>query len=157
MSQNRKLLPLALFSGLLVLALFLVLSRPQGSSPATVQPGVSFPNQASSWETKSNSEGAVTVEVTPLVLNTGGSPKFKVTFTTHSVELDFNVEDIVDLTDDKGKTAESPKWIGSPPGGHHRSGELAFGGNLGVAVKSVTLTFKNIAGVPSRVFTWNLP
>lgn len=158
MFLNRKIIPLALFStGLLVLAVFLIFSQRRPPSLLTVQPVNSLPNQISSLETKSESAGEVTIEVTPLVLNTGESPKFKVTFNTHSVELDFNVENVVSLTDDKGAIIDSPKWIGSLPGSHHRSGELDFSSNLEPDAKSVMLTFKNIAQIPNRVFSWDLP
>lgn len=149
MLQNNKIVLLVLFSGLLVLALLLVPRRPQVNS---------LPNQTASLSaTKSNNEGAVTVEVTPIVLSPGESPKFQVTFTTHFVELDFNIDDVVYLTDDKESAVDSPRWIGSSPGGHHRNGELDFGGRLGLNTKSVTLTFKNIAGIANRKFNWNLP
>lgn len=158
MFKNHKTLLLMLFFSLLILALFVISSQRKLSDPPSLPQVNSSQNQPTgSSETKSNNEGAVTVEVTPLVLNAGGSPKFKTTFSTHSVELDFDIENIVDLTDDKGSIVDSPRWIGSPPGSHHRSGELDFSGRLGPDVKSVTLTFKNIAGVPDRVFSWNLP
>ena len=157
MFPNRKIIPLALFSTvLLVLAVFFIFSQRRPSSLLTVQPVNSLPNQISSLETKSESAGEVTIEVTPLVLNAGESPKLKVTFNTHSVELDFNVEDVVSLTDDKGAIVDSPKWIGSLPGSHHRSGELDFSSNLEPDVKSVMLIFKNIAGVSARTFSWTL-
>lgn len=68
-----------------------------------------------------------------------------------------NVEDIVNLVDNRGNIINFPKWIGSPPGGHHRSGELDFGQPLNQDARSVTLTLMNITGVSSRVFSWNLP
>ena len=157
MLLNPKIIPLALFPVVLfVLALFLISAKQQPSSLTTVQPINSFQNQMSSFETKADSQGAVTIEVTPLVLSAGESPKFKVIFDTHSVELGFNVENVVSLTDDKENLIGSPKWTGSAPGGHHRSGELDFGSNLGSDAKSVTLTFKNIAGVSARIISWAL-
>lgn len=146
MLKNSKIIFLILFSGLL--ALFLISSRRRPPNPPIQQTGPEL--------TQSESVGAVAVDVTPVALNAGESPKFKVVFTTHSVELDFNIEAVANLTDDRGNIINSPKWAGSPPGGHHRSGELSFGDSLGPDARSVTLAFKNIAGVPTRTFTYEL-
>lgn len=106
------------------------------------------------WETKENSGGNVTVAVTPITLRPLFPASFDVTFETHSVELDFAIENIVRLTDEKG-TQYTPHWQGSPPGGHHRKGTLVFTPDIPKPT-TVTLVFRDIAGVPSRTFSWNI-
>lgn len=135
MKTSKKIflfLPLAL----LAIGLFLFL-RPTGKTVAVL-------------ETKTDSQNLVTVEVTPLSLRTGQPPKFEISFNTHSVELDFSVENLTVLIDSKGTRLERPQWDGSPPGGHHRSGTLTFGQPLTVGGKT-TLVIQN------REFIWQAP
>lgn len=157
MNRVNKILVFILGS-LVVLILFVVIrQRPQ---PAVTRPQNALPltkeSQTSGFEMKTSDENSVSVGVTPLVLSTGQSPRFKVAFDTHTGDLGFKVEDISSLTDDKGRLVAPARWSGSPPGGHHISGELDFDQPLGADVKSVTLVMKNVADVPKREFTWTL-
>ena len=99
--------------------------------------------------------GEVDVTVTPEVLIAGQPPRFKLEFNTHSVELDFDIEKITRLSDDRRKDYGQPTWEGSPPGGHHREGKLSFTDNL-TETKSVTLSFSGVAGISNREFIWQL-
>ncbi len=108
----------------------------------------------SSFETKEDSGGDVTVSVTPVELSLGFPASFDLTFETHSVDLDFDVEGVATLTDGKN-TPFTGHWDGSPPGGHHRSGTLRFTPELDKS-KTLTLTLRDIAGIAERTFTWEV-
>jgi hypothetical protein len=111
---------------------------------------------SSLFTTQSNSEQAVTVAVTPLNLPNGGSTlNFEVAFNTHSVDLSFDPAAISVLRDGAGREYPAVAWEGAGPGGHHRSGVLRF------KVPDDTTDFievviHEVAGVPERVFHWNL-
>lgn len=107
-----------------------------------------------SWETKVQDGGNVSVAVTPITLRPKFPASFDVAFETHSVNLDFDVETITGLTDENG-TIYKPYWQGSPPGGHHRTGTLVFTPDIPKPT-TVTLVFRDIAGIPMRTYTWNI-
>jgi hypothetical protein len=111
---------------------------------------------ALTFQTQSNDEKAVTVEVTPLNLPQGGSSlDFEVVFNTHSVDLGFDPVAISVLRDDAGQEYPALEWQGDGPGGHHRSGTLRFK-VPNAASDSVAVVIRDVADVPERVFRWNL-
>ncbi len=110
------------------------------------------PVQVAAYEMKKNEGGEVTVSVTPTTLKSGFPASFEIAFETHSVDLAFDVEQIVSLEDETG-IVYTPHWDGSPPGGHHRSGILRFIPDL-TRADTFTLTLKDIADIPTRTFTW---
>src|SRR3990170_2327166 len=95
--------------------------------------------------------GGVTVRVEPVRID-GSGAVFLVTLETHTVEL----------TADLGRTARldvdgvgwgPARWVGDPPGGHHREGELRFGAS-GPAEEEARLT---LGGLPEPVeVRWRL-
>ncbi len=110
------------------------------------------PAQVAAYETKENEGGEVTVSVTPITLKRGFPASFDIAFETHSVDLAFDVEQIASLEDETG-IVYTPHWDGSPPGGHHRKGILRFTPDLS-SPKTITIILKDIAGIPTRTFTW---
>ena len=95
--------------------------------------------------------GAVTVKVEPRQLDAAGAV-FKVTFDTHSVDLDQDLIRQARLV--VGDTTwPVTGWSGDGPGGHHREGELRFAG-AGPATGTAILT---IDGLPEPVAaTWDV-
>jgi hypothetical protein len=131
-----------------------------GLSPDEARPSQSESAQVSSaaptFATQSNSEKAVGVDVTPLNLTSGGATlEFEVAFNTHSVDLSFDPAAISILRDGTGREYPAVAWEGSGPGGHHRSGVLRFQ-MPEAASDSVELVIQGVAGVPERVFHWDL-
>lgn len=127
-----------------ILAVWIISAQYKSNeTPTTIAP---------SWETKEQAGGNVTVLVTPITLRPQFPASFDVTFETHSVELDFDIENVVILTDERG-SRYTPHWQGSPPGGHHRKGTLTFPKPMTQA-SNVTLTLKDIAEVKERTFIW---
>ena len=136
--------------------------------PASIPTGSANPAPATSVpQTKSvspdlartDSQGAVTVEVTPLALNPNGEALvFEVSMNTHSVNLGMDLGKLATLTTDTGKTIQAAKWDGPAGGGHHVSGELTFPTFVEekpvlLGAKQVTLTIKDVDAA-SRTFTW---
>lgn len=111
---------------------------------------------APTFATQSNSEKAVVVDVTPLNLASGGTTlEFEVAFNTHSVDLSFDPAAISVLRDSAGREYPAVAWDGSGPGGHHRSGVLRFQ-MPEPADAVVEVVIQDVAGVPERVFRWDL-
>ncbi|MHB0978667.1 MAG: hypothetical protein ACYC5Q_01060 [Thermoleophilia bacterium] len=84
---------------------------------------------------------------------------FLVMFETHSGDL--SQLDLVALSDLKGPDGDhkAVRWVSESDSGHHRSGMLVFErGGLDLAgAGDLTLTVKDVAGVPTRTLTWLLP
>lgn len=99
--------------------------------------------------------GSVTVQVTPIAFKMGAPLEFDIAMNTHSVDLSDDMLKAVILRDDGGKEYAPTAWDGPEGGGHHREGKITFAG-LNTSTKSLTLVVKNIAGVPERVYQWEL-
>lgn len=113
-------------------------------------------NSNSSLETKENTEGPVSVAVTPRSLENGSSAwSFDITLNTHSEELSEDLVAVSELVDDQGKSYRPTSWEGAPPGGHHREGTLKFN-PISPKPKSLELKIKNAGGIPERSFKWDL-
>lgn len=105
------------------------------------------------FEAKADEQGQVIVKITPLVLS-GARWRFNVVFDTHSVELDQDLVQIAELSDNRGNTYEPMAWEGAEPGGHHREGILVFKA-INPMPSYVGLKIKNVGGVPERLFKWD--
>ncbi len=104
------------------------------------------------FETQSNSEGGVTIEVTPKSIDEG---TFVIVLNTHSVELNDDLTRAAVLKDENGKEYRPMSWQGAPPGGHHREGILKFGPLLPKPQK-IKLIINGIGGIPERKFLWTI-
>ncbi len=103
--------------------------------------------------TRSNTEGAVTVDVTPSFNAQSNVWRFDVTMNTHSVPLDMDMVSAAMLTDQTGTVYLPRSWEGDPPGGHHRKGVLMFeDGDM--TSETVVLALTGIALTTDRVFEW---
>lgn len=131
-------------------------------SPTASNPNLATPVQQTQSEnaTQTDSQGAVTFDVTPLNLkNPAESLQFDVSMSTHSVDLSMDLATLATLTTDTGKTVQATFWDG-PKGGHHVEGKLSFPANQnGKSVldgaKQLTLTIKDV-DAPERTFVWEL-
>jgi len=108
------------------------------------------------YKTQEQKGGNITIAVTPKILTPASQPAFDIVFDTHSVDLSFDVANASTLTDITKKTYGSAMWEGDPPSGHHRKGTLTFSRILREGAGPVTLTFKDIAGVPSWEFYFDI-
>lgn len=143
---------------LLISILLTVTGLTGACSTASVQPEViqAQSEVSLSFVAQSSNENAVVVDVTPLNLPQGGTTlDFEVAFNTHSVNLNFDPAAISVLRDDEGREYPAIAWEGAEPGGHHRSGVLRFK-VPDYATDFVEVIIHDVAGVPERVFRWNL-
>ncbi len=110
--------------------------------------------------TRSDEQGAVTVEVTPLNLdNPSDQLEFDVLLDTHSVDLSMDLATLATLTTNTGVTIPATLWD-APLGGHHVEGKLIFpatedGKPILEGATKLTLTILNV-DAPSRIFEWDL-
>lgn len=101
-----------------------------------------------------NTEGQVTVSVTPLALSKAADTwRFEVQLNTHVSPLVQDLSTVALLTDGRGHDEQPIAWQGDPPGGHHRKGVLLFK-PISPMPASVTLKIRDIGSVPERSFTW---
>ena len=107
------------------------------------------------YEHQTNNTNSVRVDVVPVQLSSGKKATFEIRLNTHTTPLDFDLVTISLLKDDQGHEYHASLWNGSPAGGHHRSGVLEFPA-IAKDTKSITLSLKDIAGVPERTFEWKL-
>ncbi len=155
--MKRFILPL-----FLVLVLILAACAPSqastNSSQAVPQPAS---NSGSANLTRSDAQGAVTVDVTPTNLsNPSDKLEFDVAMNTHSVNLSMNLATLATLTTDTGITVQADSWNGPAGGGHHVDGQLTFPAikdskSILEGASKITLTIINL-DAPSRVFVWQL-
>ncbi len=158
--MKRLILPL-----LWTLTLILAACAPSQASTDQTDPqpaSVSTkPSQADTGDlTRSDQQGAVTVNVTPLNLNNASDQlEFDVALETHSVDLSMDIATLATLTTDTGISTQATKWD-APRGGHHVSGKLIFpatkdGKSILDGASKLTLTIVNVDAA-SRVFEWEL-
>jgi len=107
------------------------------------------------YEHQTNNANSIRVDVVPVQLSSGKKATFEIRLNTHTTPLDFDLVTISLLKDDQGREYPASAWKGSPAGGHHRSGVLEFPA-IAKDTKSITLSLKDIAGVPERTFEWKL-
>ncbi len=153
MTITPKTITLALAVSFLFL--FAWTSRSSVPTQPSPTPMTSGPTAAAD-QTRESEAGNVTVSVTPRILTSGNPPQFDVSFETHSVELDFDIQRVATLTDQTGTLFGPAIWEGSPPGGHHRTGILTFSQPLPRATQTVSLSIANVAGIQTRTFTWEV-
>ena len=154
--MKRFLLPL-----LLTIALFLAACS--AATPASDLTAPSAENDASSSMdlTRSDGQGEVTVQVTPLNLDAPAETlDFDIVMDTHSVDLSMDLATLATLTTDTGATVQATLWD-APRGGHHVEGNLIFpakidGRTILDDASQLTLTITNV-DAPSRVFEWTIP
>jgi hypothetical protein len=119
------------------------------------------PQKAASQDmTRSDGQGVVTVEVKPDNLsNPGNALVFKISMSTHSIELSMELASLSTFTTDNGRTVQATVWD-APRGGHHVSGTLSFpaivdGKSILDGATTLTLTIKDV-DAQERVFTWDM-
>jgi hypothetical protein len=102
-----------------------------------------IPNQS---EPKENSEAGVTITVLYLDNNT-----FHIKLDTHSGSLDYKMDKISYIRDNKGNIIKPESWTGGI-GGHHFEGTLKFqkfNDNT-----NFELVIQDVAGVKERILKW---
>lgn len=105
------------------------------------------------FEAKTDSEGEVTVEVTPKNIQDDVF-EFEVVMDTHSMALDQDMVAVSKLIGDREIEYKPTLWKGDGPGGHHRSGILRFEGIV-PKPSPIRLMIIDIGGV-ERSFAWDL-
>jgi len=115
-------------------------------------------------EPRKDIQGGVTVEIRFAGLMRQGEIAFAVKMNTHSMDLNqYPLDQLSTLIDDQGIQVKASKWETSRPTGHHVSGTLYFpikeaSGKmlLTPGARKLTLVIRELAGIPERVFRWEV-
>lgn len=103
---------------------------------------------------KKSNKANVYVTVNPKSYKVLENLEFEISLGTHSVELDYILEEIAYLEDNNGNIYKPLLWNGDEPGGHHIFGVLKFP-VIDRDAKKIKLVLKNISNV-DRSFEWRL-
>ncbi|HEY4524695.1 MAG TPA: hypothetical protein VJL36_03015 [Candidatus Paceibacterota bacterium] len=146
--------PKNIFAGVVIIVIVptLILTLNQSDKKPTLLPVSTLPTAISTLETQTNSEGSISVQVTPKLTS---ETVFEITLDTHSEELLVDLVPAATLEDETGKEYKPKRWAGDPPGGHHREGMLIFN-QIAPPPKILQLTIRQIVGVPERRFKWTI-
>ena len=101
-------------------------------------------------ETQINSEGPVSIKITPKL---SSEIIFEVALDTHSEELNTDLIQAVILRDENDKEYKPLRWEGDLPGGHHRGGLLIFSSIIPTP-KIFRLIIQDIGNIAEREFLW---
>ena len=153
MNTRRLIKLMVTFSAAVLLVAFLMV--------ATRQPSGSRPEQTTSARQPielpvvNNSANQVFIDAQPVDFAFSKPVKIKIALNTHHGSLDYDLTKIATLICDRGNEHQPLGWEGSPPGGHHRRGELIFP-KFNHKVTHMKLVLKGIYDVPERVFEWTI-
>ncbi len=138
------------------LVVFILISSAAGSDQ-TVRRNSEFPTPSpvQSITQQESDENNVVIVVKPEVLQVDENPRFEIEFSTHSVNLDFEVSQISKIADGKGNEYTNSVWEGSPPGGHHRTGILTFNEPLKKS-SGIQLIMQDDTSIGKRIFEWKI-
>lgn len=121
------------------------------TSPSLEEPAAQEGGTSAQLLAQTVTAGSVQILIEPVRIDDDGA-RFRIVMDTHSEDLSVDLASASALQVD-GVMWTSASWSGSPPGGHHREGELAFDAN-GPAVGAVTLS---VGGFPDPVeVNWTL-
>lgn len=141
-------------------AVVLVACTP-AAQPTTLEPAAArAETTAASGLTRSDAQGAVSFEVTPLdLVAPADTLDFAVAMSTHSVDLSWDLAQQATLSTDTGLQVTGSAWPISS--GHHVEGTLSFptrtadGRELLAGARALTLTLRD-TDVPIRTFVWDV-
>ncbi|OGY17335.1 MAG: hypothetical protein A2785_00495 [Candidatus Chisholmbacteria bacterium RIFCSPHIGHO2_01_FULL_49_18] len=154
--KNQLVFIIVILIGMLIIMGFSI-NRRENPSNKVVSVQKQAPAPASETDSapapQQKTMGAVEVQVTPVRLEANAQPLLKIEMNTHSVELDYDLIKIVQLTDDLGNSYKPLVWNGGS-GGHHLTGEITFS-ELKGDPDTLTLTLSGIDG-NTETFTWSL-
>ena len=96
---------------------------------------VNWTVDAAAYQTQSNNQNRVRVDVRPIQLSPGKPAKFEIRMNTHSGDLSQDLIAVCTLTDSSG-VVDFP--------------EVTEG------AESITLVIREVANVPERIFNWSI-
>ncbi len=104
-------------------------------------------------ETKIINLGKVEVAATPERVKANEPIVIKLAFTTHSVELNYDLTQAIVVADDRGNSYPAVNWSDGS-GGHHLEGNLTFG-SLKSKIKQLRVKFSGIDNQSGQL-AWEL-
>ncbi len=154
--ENKKLIIIVIIIiAVVAISSLLNSNSPKKSEEVTALNSVKAPSKTA-LETVENSEGGVTVGVTPLNLSPDSAAwDFEISLSTHSIDLSQDLMVVSELIANNGKIYKPYLWEGDPPGGHHRSGILKFK-PITPQSESIQIRITDIGDIPVREFKWSI-
>ncbi len=154
--KNNKILIIVVFFIAVLAVLFLLSRNKTASNPDSIQNPITSLGSQTGLEAKTNEEGPVKVDVTPLDVSQNSKLwKFNIVLDTHTVELDYDLTKAVSLFDEQGKEYKAVNWEGPGPGGHHIEGNLIFN-TITSLPKEIEIRILKVGDVAIRSFIWQL-
>jgi len=154
--KNQLVFIIVILIGMLIIMGFSI-NRRENPSNKVVSVQKQAPAPASETDSapapQQKTMGAVEVQVTPVRLEANAQPLLKIEMNTHSVELDYDLIKIVQLTDDLGNSYKPLVWNGGS-GGHHLTGEISFE-QLKADPQTLTLAISGI-DESTATFIWKI-
>ena len=113
---------------------------------------------------RTDSQGGITVQVQFKELTEEGQLAFAVRMNDHVSGINqYALDNLASLANDQGTEVQASRWQSITLSEQRVSGTLYFPAEdnsgrpvLIHGVRSVTLTIKGLAGIPERIFQWNL-
>ena len=100
--------------------------------------------------------GEVKYIITPKNINSDiRTWDFEIILDTHTGSLDQDLVSIIRIVDNKGIEYQANKWVGDPPGGHHREGILEFS-PITPYPSSIELKIQTTDTTKETTFRWNI-
>ena len=138
-----------------IVATSFVFTGLNGAGGNAVAQAESISNEPIELAIQSDQQNHVAIDVKPIRFTFTAPVTFAVSLNTHSVPLNFDLTMLSTLICDQGYEYEPLRWNGSPPGGHHRRGELVFP-EFDHPVNHMELVIKDVSDVSERVFEWTI-
>ncbi len=156
-NTRRLIKVMATLSAAVLLVAFLVVAtrQPSGSKPVLHPEETILAHQPIELPAVNNSANQVSIDAKPVDFAFSKPVKIKIALNTHHGSLDYDLAKIATLICDRGNEHKPLGWEGSPPGGHHRRGELIFP-KFNHKISHMKLVIKGIYDVPERVFEWTI-
>ena len=112
-------------------------------------------NQYLKLEEAVDSENSITIKIKPVVTSVINPISFDISLPAHVGDMGFDLVKVAYIELEDGSRILPVKWIGSPPGGHHRSSSLSFPEIQNITSK-LKLVLLDIYGIPKIVFSRDL-
>jgi len=138
----------------LVVSLVIIAYLGWSTASSLGAPNVNSSSGAITLQERVSDANGLVVTVRPSPFSFDSSMSFEIKMDTHSGDLSYDMTKVAYLQASDGQKYLPTEWTGSPPGGHHRDGNLIFP-KLSGKPTSIMLVLQDLYGV-DRTFEWDL-
>ena len=117
---------------------------------------VSTQKEQATLQMQSVTIGDVEYFITPKnIISSSKTWDFEIILDTHTGSLNQDLATLINIADNKGNEYQATKWVGDPPGGHHRKGILEFI-PITPYPSSIDLKIQTTTTAQDIILNWNL-